>query len=114
MEPTTDFLSLLKECEDHIKAHEGVAVFEEIFKLIFAKLYDERRNPKNDSSPAYFRVGILEAPEDARVRISKLFSEARDQWKGVFSDNEELLLSDESSLLLRISTAKSLSSEIGR
>jgi len=44
LEPTTDFLSLLRECEDHIKAHEGAAVFDEIFKLIFAKLYDERRN----------------------------------------------------------------------
>lgn len=96
LEPTTDFLSLLKECEDHIKAHEGASVFEEIFKLIFAKLYDERRNLKNDNSPAYFRVGILEAPEDARVRISKLFSDAKDQWKGVFGDGEELLLTDES------------------
>ncbi len=96
LQPTTDFLSLLMECEDHIKAHEGAAVFEEIFKLIFAKLYDERRNLKNDSSPAYFRVGILEAPEDARTRIAKLFSDAKDQWKGVFDDNEDLLLSDES------------------
>ena len=96
LEPTSDFLSLLKECEDHIKAHEGVSVFEEIFKLIFSKLYDERRNLKADSSPAYFRVGILEAPEDARTRIAKLFSDAKDQWRGVFADPDELLLSDES------------------
>lgn len=96
LEPTTDFLSLLRECEDHIKAHEGASVFEEIFKLIFAKLYDERRNLKNDSSPAYFRVGVLEAPEDARVRITKLFDDAKDQWKGVFDEGEEILLSDES------------------
>jgi type I restriction enzyme M protein len=96
LEPATDFLDLLKECEDHIKAHEGASVFDEIFKLIFAKLYDERRNLKNDSSPAYFRVGVFEAPEDARIRISKLFSDAKDQWKGVFGDGEELQLSDES------------------
>ncbi|HYT42860.1 MAG TPA: type I restriction enzyme HsdR N-terminal domain-containing protein, partial [Methylomirabilota bacterium] len=39
--PVTDFLSILKECEDYIKAHEGANPFDEIFKLIFAKLYDE-------------------------------------------------------------------------
>jgi len=96
LEPTTDFLSLLRECEDHIKAHEGASVFEEIFKLIFAKLYDERRNLKNDDSPAFFRVGVFEAPEDARIRIANLFSDAKEQWKGVFEDGDEILLSDES------------------
>jgi type I restriction enzyme M protein len=95
LEPVTDFLSLLKECEDHIKAHEGASVFEEIFKLVFAKLYDERRNLKTDSSPAQFRVGVLEAPENARARISKLFQDAKDQWKGVFEAGEEILLTDE-------------------
>jgi type I restriction enzyme M protein len=96
LEPTTDFLSLLRECEDHIKAHEGAAVFEEIFKLIFAKLYDERRNLKTDTSPAKFRVGVLEAPEDARTRIAALFASAKEQWTGVFDDGEQILLSDES------------------
>ncbi|WP_143096295.1 type I restriction enzyme HsdR N-terminal domain-containing protein [Tranquillimonas alkanivorans] len=28
--PVEDFLSILRECEDHIKAHEGVNVFDEI------------------------------------------------------------------------------------
>lgn len=95
LEPVSDFLSILRECEDHIKAHEGLNVFEEIFKLIFAKLYDERRNLKNDDSPAKFRVGALEAAADARVRIGKLFADARSQWQGVFSAGEELNLSDE-------------------
>lgn len=96
LEPTTDFLSLLRECEDHIKAHEGASVFEEIFKLIFAKLYDERRNLKNDDSPAVFRVGVFEAAEDARIRIANLFSDAKEQWKGVFDDGDTILLTDES------------------
>lgn len=95
LEPVKDFLGILRECENYIKAHEGVSVFDEIFKLIFAKLYDERRNLKNDSSPAYFRVGVLEAPEDARRRIDRLFRDAKSQWKGVFSDAEEISLSDE-------------------
>ena len=77
LEPTTDFLSLLRECEDHIKAHEGAAVFEEIFKLIFAKLYDERRNLKTDASPATFRVGVLEAPEDARTPYIEIIQQRK-------------------------------------
>jgi type I restriction enzyme M protein len=95
LEPVTDFLGILKECEDNIKAHEGVQVFEEIFKLIFAKLYDERRNLKNDSSPAQFRVGVFESPADARSRITKLFDDAKSQWAGVFDPGEEINLGDE-------------------
>lgn len=93
--PVQDFLAILKECEDHIKAHEGLNVFEEIFKLIFAKLYDERRNLKNDKSPAQFRVGALEGAADARARIVKLFTDAKTQWQGVFSPGEEINLNDD-------------------
>jgi type I restriction enzyme M protein len=92
LEPVTDFLSILRECEDNIKAHEGVNVFEEIFKLIFTKLFDERRNLKNDTSPAKFRVGVFEGADEARKRITSLFYAARDQWKGVFSEAEEIQL----------------------
>lgn len=95
LEPITDFLSILQECEDNIKAHEGVSVFEEIFKLIFAKIYDERRNLKNDTSPAYFRVGVFESASDARARIDALFSDAKAQWKGVFDVGEIIELGDE-------------------
>ncbi|PIB25881.1 hypothetical protein BFP76_12840 [Amylibacter kogurei] len=93
--PVKDFLAILKECEDHIKAHEGVNVFEEVFKLIFAKLYDERRNLKNDKSPAQFRVGALEAASDARERVVKLFKDAKSQWQGVFTAGEEISLKDD-------------------
>lgn len=95
LEPVADFLSILKECEDNIKAHEGVIVFEEVFKLIFCKLYDERRNLKNDASPAQFRVGVFEAASDARARIDLLFSDAKSQWAGVFDSGEVINLGDE-------------------
>lgn len=94
LEPAKDFLSTLRECEDHIKAHEGVNVFDEIFKLIFSKLYDERRNLKNDDSPAQFRVGALEDEAIAAARIKKLFAAAQDQWKGVFLPGDAILLGD--------------------
>jgi type I restriction enzyme M protein len=94
--PVTDFLDILRECEDYIKAHEGVSPFEELFKLIFAKLYDERANLKNDDSPAQFRVGVFEAPEQARQRIEGgLFVNAKKRWAGVFKDGDQISLSDQ-------------------
>lgn len=96
LEPLTDFLSIIRDCEDHIKAHEGANAFDEIFKLIIAKLYDEKSNLKNDNSSAKFRVGVFEAPEEARIRIDKLFEQATIRWKGVFQDNEIIQLTSES------------------
>jgi len=95
LEPVKDFLSIIKECENYIKAHEGVDAFDEIFKLIFAKLFDERANLKNDDSSAQFRVGILEAPEEAKARIVKLFKKASTRWSGVFLEGESINLGEE-------------------
>ena len=94
--PVTDFLDMLRECEDYIKAHEGTTPFEELFKLIFAKLYDERVNLKNDDSSAKFRVGVFESAEDARKRItSELFVPAKKRWSGVFKEGDDILLTDQ-------------------
>lgn len=96
LEPLNDFLSIVRECEDYIKAHEGSNVFDEIFKLIIAKLFDEKTYLKNDDSKAHFRVGVFEAPEEARVRIDELFEEATKRWSEIFEENEKILLNDES------------------
>ena len=96
LEPIQDFLSILRECEDYIKAHEGTSPFDEIFKLVFTKLYDERANLKNDDSPATFRVGVFQAPEEVRDKIGKLFAKAKERWNGVFKPGEDIGLSDES------------------
>jgi type I restriction enzyme M protein len=96
LEPITDFLSILRECEDYIKAHEGSSPFDEIFKLVFTKLYDERAHLKNDTSQAHFRVGVFQAPEEARAKIGKLFEKAKARWSGVFKAGEEIGLTDES------------------
>ena len=96
LEPIQDFLSILRECEDYIKAHEGTSPFDEIFKLVFTKLYDERANLKNDDSPATFRVGVFQAPEEVRDKIGQLFAKAKERWNGVFKPGEDIGLSDES------------------
>lgn len=96
LEPTYDFLSVLSDCEDYIKAHEGSNPFDEVFKLIFAKLFDEKANLKNDNSPAKFRIGVLESPQDARERITQLFEQAKLRWSEVFQAGEEINLLEES------------------
>ncbi len=95
LNPISDFLGILRECENFVKAHEGVDPFDEIFKLIFAKLYDERRNLKNDTSRAKFFVGAMEPAADAKSRVNHLFEEAKNQWRGVFDGSEFLALGDE-------------------
>ena len=96
LSPVNDFLSIVKDCEDHIKAHEGSNAFDEIFKLIIAKLFDEKANLKNDDSPAQFRVGAFESSGDARARIDTLFDKAKTRWTEVFQPNELIQLTDES------------------
>ncbi|KLI63686.1 N-6 DNA methylase [Aurantiacibacter marinus] len=95
LDPVKDFISLFKECEDYIKAHEGADPFSEIFKLVFAKLYDERRNLKNDQSICQFRVGAFESADGARNRIVALFDAAKKHWAGVFDDSDQIELTDE-------------------
>jgi type I restriction enzyme M protein len=96
LEPTSDFLAVVRECENYIKAHEGADPFDELFKLIFSKLFDERTNLKNDNSVAAFRIGVLEKAGDARGRIETLFANAKKRWAGVFDPGEEMILSNES------------------
>ena len=108
----------MRDCEVYIKAHEGANAFDEIFKLIIAKLYDEKYNLKNDDSPAKFRVGVFEAPEEARIRIDNLFNESKIKWKGIFQDNEAIQLTDDSlaycvSALQKIYLRKSPSDILG-
>ena len=40
---------LILEMEDEVLANAGVDVFEEVFKLIFTKLYDEMESGRNET-----------------------------------------------------------------
>lgn len=46
--------TIIKEMEDEVLANAGVDVFEEVFKLIFTKLYDERKSSKDKEIINYF------------------------------------------------------------
>ncbi|HPN29805.1 MAG TPA: N-6 DNA methylase [bacterium] len=76
--------TIIQELEDDVLANAGVDVFEEVFKLIFTKLYDEIKSKKDKTIIDYFlkneltddeignfekRKEILKKIEDKKFRV---------------------------------------------
>lgn len=60
---------LIEEMEDEVLANAGVDVFEEVFKLIFTKLFDEHKS-RNDKTVISYFIGNLN--EDERGDYEKI------------------------------------------
>ncbi len=82
---------IIEEMEDEVLANAGVDVFEEVFKLIFTKLYDELANYQGRSE--YLRFRNTNTESDLRRRMDDLFDEAKERWDGVFAAGERIRLS---------------------
>lgn len=83
---------LILEMEDEVLANAGVDVFEEVFKLIFSKLYDELTTIKDKTAYLRFRNnGYTDA--ELKGKIQSLFAEAMEKWPGVFEEDSRILLS---------------------
>ena len=83
--------NLIKEMEDEVLASAGVDSFEEVFKLIFTKLYDELMAARDKTAYLKFRnSGCTEM--ELYNKISDLFEEAKNKWRGVFDENSKILL----------------------
>lgn len=78
------------DMEDEVLANAGVDVFEEVFKLIFTKLYDELSCYRGDYPHIRFRNTNTAA--QLKSNIQKLFDEAKDKWEGVFTSDEKIRL----------------------
>ncbi len=79
------------EMEDEVLANAGVDVFEELFKLIFTKLYDELESGRNKSRHLDFR-NYGDTEYELKEKIQKLFDKARGKWEGVFSEDSKIEL----------------------
>ena len=79
--------------EDLVLANSGVDSFEEVFKLIYAKLYDEwaATNIQSRKKRIYFRI-YGESKSELYNKINGLFNEAKNKWKGVFGELEKIEL----------------------
>jgi type I restriction enzyme M protein len=82
---------LILEMEDEVLANAGVDVFEELFKLIFTKLYDEMESGRNKTRHLVFR-NYGDTESELKEKIQKLFEKANSKWEGVFSEDAKLML----------------------
>lgn len=82
---------LILEMEDEVLANAGVDVFEELFKLIFTKLYDEMESGRNHARYLEFR-NYGDTETELKDKILALFNKAKKKWPGVFSDDSKIEL----------------------
>ncbi|BDV42754.1 restriction endonuclease subunit M [Geotalea uraniireducens] len=83
---------LIEDMEDEVLANAGVDVFEEVFKLIFAKLYDEIACYQGRKGQKYLRFRNSNTAAQLKVNIQNLFDDAKAEWEGVFSPDEKIKL----------------------
>lgn len=88
----TSLKNIILDMEDEVLANAGVDVFEEVFKLIFIKLYDELAGARDESKDLEFR-NAGESDSEIKMKIEKLFNKAKDKWEGVFSKDDKIKLS---------------------
>ncbi len=81
---------LIEDMEDEVLANAGVDVFEEVFKLIFTKLYDELACYRERYPHLRFRN--QDSAAKVKASIQKLFDDAKAEWPGVFADGDKIRL----------------------
>lgn len=81
---------LIRDIEDEVLANSGHDVFEEVFKLLFTKMFDEIESYENNT-PLKFRN-----TNDNQQFVSAIhtqFDRAKEKWSGVFAEDSEIALS---------------------
>lgn len=90
----TTLKKILISLEELVLGNAGVDPFEEIFKLIYAKLYDEWKAINNQSYQLDFFVGDR-SPKQVNEAITNLLNGAKREWSGVFEPTDKIELRDE-------------------
>ena len=83
--------SVILDMEDLVLANAGVDAFDEVFKLVYAKLFDEWQAARGGKTKRYleFRIGGSTAREFSE-KVDTLFKRAMEQWPGVFPEGERV------------------------
>lgn len=82
---------LILEMEDEVLANAGVDVFEELFKLIFTKLYDELESGRDTKRHLVFK-NYGDTETELKAKIQDLFEKAQKKWEGVFPEGARIEL----------------------
>ncbi|MDR2425836.1 MAG: type I restriction enzyme HsdR N-terminal domain-containing protein, partial [Endomicrobium sp.] len=101
---------VIEEFEDRVMANSGEDSFDEIFKVLFIKLYDEYmsmddayemsalvrsgKELEDIEDGGFRRLEFRDTGSDSETgkRINKIFKEACRQWKGIFEEDEKIKL----------------------
>lgn len=84
---------IIQSMENLVLANAGVDAFDEVFKLTYAKLYDEWNAARGGKTKRYleFRIGGSTAREFAE-KVDSLFKKAQQEWPGVFIEGDRINL----------------------
>jgi len=93
LDPKTDLKESIKIIEELVLANAGVDVFTEVFKLIYAKLFDEIEAQKREDREILFRK--YKDPNKTFSAINSLFHSAVKKWPGTFFEQDNIRLSPE-------------------
>lgn len=92
LNPKFDFIFIIKRIEELALSGSGANVFEEIFKLIYAKLYDEKlARERRVNEEVIFRK-YKDAEKTYEV-VNQLFKNAVREWPDTFENSERIKLS---------------------
>lgn len=92
--PKANLKEVVESMEELVLANAGVDVFNEVFKLIYAKLFDENEaRVSRENNEVYFRK--YKDPQKTYTVINDLFKHAIKKWPGTFYEQENIRLSPE-------------------
>jgi len=86
-----DLTEILKILQEVVFAGTGESMFNEIFKLIYAKIFDEIEARDRTDKEVKFKVYFDD--EQTFNEISVLFDNAKEKWEGVFEPSDRVKLS---------------------
>ena len=86
-----NFKKIIQDLEELVLADSGKDEFNEIFKLIFAKIWDEKETMENRKDKTV-EFGKALDPDITYDRINGLFKKACEEWPGIFKENEDIEL----------------------
>jgi type I restriction enzyme M protein len=90
----TTLKKILLDLEELVLGNAGVDPFEEVFKLIYAKLYDEWRGINEPTYKLEFFVGDR-SPEQVKIAITDLLEGAKREWQGIFEPTDKIELKND-------------------
>ncbi len=87
-----DLKQIIQTLEELVLANSGADSFDEIFKLIYTKLFDEKEARTRPNQELHFRKSPTGNPDETKKIIEELFYEAKREWPDVFEQSDKIKL----------------------